>query len=50
MSDYSEELALIRKLASFIVQSGYRPKQDSNNPLEAVLFEALALIKRKEAA
>lgn len=43
-----EAMSLIRKMANIFVMSGHRPKANSDNPLESVLFEALSLIAQWE--
>ena len=44
-----EIIEMTRRFSNAFVMAGYRPKENSDNPLEALLFDAMALIHRLEA-
>jgi hypothetical protein len=46
MDEFAEAL---RKCSNAFVMSGYRPKQDSANPCESLLFDAMSMLARWDA-
>lgn len=40
----AELIRMNRRFANAFIASGYKPKQDSDNPGEALLFDALSLL------